>query len=274
MPCQFFVGLVPLLSDPRLHHRRFFVPAERIRNGWVEFTLGQAHQMTHVLRLRSGDQVSVFDGTGRELIASLTTARPRRLAARILEEMPRQPSSPLRLALAQVVPRGPAMDLIVAKATELGVARIIPLEGERSVRRASVTRSSRWVRIIQEAAEQCGRRDLPEVALASTLEAFLLGHPREVPLLACDAGRESQPLLAACRELRGAPSLALLIGGEGGLGPTEVERLRTRGARLTSLGPRILRAETAALAALAIVQATVGDWEIIPDGQTGERSPA
>ena len=230
--------------------------------------------MTHVLRLRSGDQVSVFDGTGPEFIASLTTATPRRLAARILEEMPRQPSSPLRLALAQVVPRGPAMDLIVAKATELGVARIIPLEGERSVRRASVARSSRWVRIIQEAAEQCGRRDLPEVALASTLEKFLLGHPREVPLLACDDGQENQPLLAACRELRGAPSLALLIGGEGGLSPSEVERLRTRGARLTSLGPRILRAETAALAALAIVQATVGDWEIIPVGQTGETSPS
>ena len=80
--------------------------------------------MTHVLRLRSGDRVSVFDGTGRELIASLTTGR--KLTARILEERPLLPSTHVRVVLAQVIPRGSAMDLIVAKATELGAARIIP----------------------------------------------------------------------------------------------------------------------------------------------------
>ena len=156
------------------------------------------------------------------------------------------------------------MDFIVAKATELGVDRIIPLEAERSVRRATVARSSRWLRIVQEAAEQCGRRDLPEVAPTSNLGAFLLGHPREVPLLTCDASQQSQPLMAACRELEAASCLTLLIGGEGGLSPAEIERLRSYGARLTSLGPRILRAETAALAALAIIQAVVADW-----GKTG-----
>ncbi len=254
------------MSDSRIHHRRFFVPAERIRDGWVDFTPGQAHQMTHVLRLRPGDQISVFDGTGREVIASLAAATPRRATAQILEEIPLLLSAHLRVALAQVVPRGPAMDLIVAKATELGAVCIFPLEGERSVRRASVAQSSRWVRIVQEAAEQCGRRDLPEVAPASTLEAFLIGHPREALLLACDASQENQPLMAACRELRGASSLTLLIGGEGGLSPREVERLRSHGARLTSLGPRLLRAETAALAALAVIQASLGDWERPRDG--------
>jgi 16S rRNA (uracil1498-N3)-methyltransferase len=147
------------------------------------------------------------------------------------------------------------------------VARIIPLEGERSVRRAFVARSSRWLRIVQEAAEQCGRRDLPEVAPACTLDAFLLGHPGQTPLLACDAGRESRPLLAACGELRGGSSLTLLIGGEGGLSPAEVGRLRSRGARLVSLGPRILRAETAALAALAIIQAALGGWEFVQESE-------
>jgi 16S rRNA (uracil1498-N3)-methyltransferase len=183
-------------------------------------------------------------------------------SAYTLADAPRLPSTRLRITLAQVVPRGPAMDLIVAKATELGATRIIPLEGERSVRRASGVRWSRWLRIAQEAAEQCGRRDLPEIAPASCLEEFLSSHLLQTPLLACDAGRESQPLVAACRDLLGAPSLTLLVGGEGGLSPGEVERLRSHGARLTSLGPRILRAETAALAALAIVQATLGDWEV------------
>jgi 16S rRNA (uracil1498-N3)-methyltransferase len=230
--------------------------------------------MAHVLRLRPEDQVCVFDGTGRELIASLATATSRRATARILGEAARLPPARLRIALAQVVPRGPAMDFIVGKATELGVARIIPLEGERSVRRASVARSSRWLRIAQEAAEQCGRRDLPEVAPARTLDAFLLSHPGQTSLLACDASRESRPLLAACAQLRGASSLTLLIGGEGGLSPAEVERLRSQDARLVSLGPRILRAETAALAALAIIQAALGDWEVVQASESNRRSPS
>ena len=78
--------------------------------------------------------------------------------------------------------------------------------------------------------------------------------------------------MAACRELRDTSSLVLLIGGEGGLSPSEVERLRSRGARLTWLGPRLLRAETAALAALAIIQAAVGDWETVPAGEADARS--
>jgi 16S rRNA (uracil1498-N3)-methyltransferase len=215
--------------------------------------------------------VSVFDGTGREIVASLTMVTPQKASARLLEELLPLPSAYVRVALAQIVPRGSAMDLIVAKATELGVNCIIPLESERSVRRAAVARSSRWLRIIQEAAEQCGRRDLPEVASTATLEAFLASHPSETPLLACDADPESQPLMAACRELRGVRSLAVLIGGEGGLSPTELGRLRSHGARLTSLGSRILRAETAALAALAILQAAVADWGNRLEDETGGR---
>jgi 16S rRNA (uracil1498-N3)-methyltransferase len=219
--------------------------------------------MTRVLRLRPGDRVSVFDGTGREVVASLAAATPRKAMARILGEVPSLPSTNFQVTLVQVVPRGPAMDLIVAKATELGVARIMPLEGERSVRRATAVRTSRWARIIQEAAEQCGRRDLPELAPAGTLEAFLLDHRPETPLFLCEASREGESLLAACRELQGVASVTLLIGGEGGLSPAEVDRLRSRGGRLVSLGPRILRAETAALAALSVIQAMLGDWENI-----------
>lgn len=226
--------------------------------------------MVHVLRLRPGDRVFVFDGTGREVITSLATATPRKATARIVGELPRMPSARLRVTLAQVAPRGPAMDLIVAKATELGVARIIPLEAERSVRRAAEARTSRWVRIAQEAAEQCGRRDLPEVAPPSTLEAFLGTHPGQTPLLACDAGPGSRPLMAVCRELQGASALTLLVGGEGGLSRTEVGRLQSHGAHLTSLGPRLLRAETAALAALAVIQGTLGDWGIARGDEAGE----
>lgn len=231
----------------------------------MEFSPDQAHQVTHVLRLRPGDQVSVFDGTGREVITSLATATARRATGRILRETPGLPSSGLRVTLAQVVPRGAAMDLIVAKATELGAARIVPLEAARSVRRASA-RAPRWLRIVQEAAEQCGRRDLPEVALASTLEDFLLSHAPDAPLLACDEGEGSRPLMAVCREVQEAPALTVLVGGEGGLSPWELQQLRSHGARLTSLGPRLLRADTAAMAALTIIQSTLGDWQVVHRG--------
>lgn len=260
---------MPRLSGSRIHHRRFFVPAERIRDGWVEFAPAQAHQLTQVLRLRSGDHVSVFDGSGREVVASLATVTPRRATARILRQVPRLAGTGLSITLAQVVPRGTAMDLIVAKATELGVTRLVPLEGERSVLRAGPARVPRWRRIVQEAAEQCGRRDLPTIEPARRLEEFLLTLPPDAPLVACDAGEGNQPLLTVCMELQGASAITLLIGGEGGLSPGELERLRSRGARLAWLGPRLLRVETATLAALAIIQASLGDWPVPPGRATG-----
>lgn len=250
-----------MVSEARLHHRRFFVLPEHIRNGWVEFAPAQARQITQVLRLRPGDTVAVLDGTGREIVAALATATPRQARARILREVPRVGAPALSVTLAQVIPRGSAMDVIVGKATELGVSRIVPLEAERSVRRATA-RGPRWRRIAQEAAEQCGRLDLPELAPIASLGAYLRGQPEGVPLVACDLNEGSRPLVSVCQDLRGAAALTLLVGGEGGLSPGEIERLRSPGVHLASLGPRLLRAETAALAALVVVQALLGDWAL------------
>jgi 16S rRNA (uracil1498-N3)-methyltransferase len=246
------------MSDSRIHHRRFFVPAASIRDGRVEFKPTQAHQLARVLRLQTGDQVSVFDETGREVLAALERASPRLATARVLRELPEAPARGIAITLAQVVPRGAAMDLIVAKSTELGVVRVLPLEAKQSVRKTSARRP-RWVRIVQESAEQCGRRDLPDVAPIITLAEFLREHPSGMPLLACHAGEGASPLVAVCSELGHPPALTLLVGGEGGFTPGEVDDLRSRGAHLVLLGPRLLRAETAALAALAILQALVGE---------------
>ncbi|HYL81341.1 MAG TPA: RsmE family RNA methyltransferase [Candidatus Acidoferrum sp.] len=251
------------MSDSRIHHRRFFVPAACIRDGWVEFEPAQAHQLARVLRLHTGDQVSVFDGTGREVVAALERTAPRRATARILREVEAQAGIGLAITLAQVVPRGAAMDLILVKATELGVARLIPLTAEQSVRKA-FPQSPRWVRIVREAAEQCGRRDLPDIAPIVSLAEFLRGFPSGMPFLACHPGEGARPLTAVCRELGQPPALTLLVGGEGGFSPGEIEALRSSGARLALLGPRLLRAETAALAALAILQACLGDLAVPP----------
>lgn len=219
----------------------------------------QARQMSAVLRLRPGDTIVVFDGAGREWTAQLTLLTPRRATARLLEEAPREPPPALRLTLAQVVPRGAAMDLIVAKATELGVSRIVPLEGEYSVRRGAAL-DHRWRRLMAEASEQCGRRAVPELAEARGLGELLEFHPSGEPLLACDKSADAVPLTQACRALARTSALTLVIGGEGGLSAEEVERVRRRGGQLVSLGPRLLRADTAALAALTVVQACLGDW--------------
>ncbi len=243
----------------RLHHRRFLVPADRIRNGRVVFGPEQAHQLLHVLRLRRGDQLLIFDGTGRELLATLTEADPRRAEAVTVREVRSLAAPALRLTVAQVPPRGAAMDFILAKATELGATRIVPLEGRQGVRRGS-TRNERWLRIIQEAAEQCGRSDVPDLRAPTTLSGFLASGDWEAPLLVCHPARDAQPLLLACEDFRGAPGLTLVLGGEGGLSPDEVEELERAGARLVSLGPRRLRAETATVAALAVLQASLGDW--------------
>jgi 16S rRNA (uracil1498-N3)-methyltransferase len=227
----------------------------------VAFSPAQARQLSAVLRLREGDLVAVFDGAGREWAARLTLVTPRRALGRLLEEHPPEAPPRVRLTLAQVVPRGAAMDLIAAKATELGVWRIIPLEAERSVRRASASgQGARWRRIIAEATEQCGRRSLPDLVEPRTLDDFLGSHPPDQPLLACDNGAGAVPLAQACRVLTAAPALTVLVGGEGGLSPEEVHRVLSRAGRLVSLGPRLLRAETAALAALVALQVCLGDW--------------
>jgi 16S rRNA (uracil1498-N3)-methyltransferase len=260
-----------LVSAARLHHRRFFVLPEHIQNGWVKFAPAQARQITQVLRLRPGDTVAVFDGTGREIVAALAAATPRQASARILREVSRVRPPELSVTLAQVIPRGNVMDLIVGKATELGVSRIVPLEAERSVRRATA-RGPRWQRIAQEAAEQCGRPDLPELAPVAPLEAFLCAHPEGVPLVACDPNEGSRPLVSVCQDLLGVTTLTLLVGGEGGLSPGEIQRLRSPGMHLASLGPRLLRAETAALAALVIVQAFLGEWALKGTAGQGHES--
>jgi 16S rRNA (uracil1498-N3)-methyltransferase len=245
----------------RAHHRRFLVTPEAVGDGQVRFSPAQSRQIAAVLRLRAGDLVTVFDGSGREWTARLTRSAPHAATADLNEEHPPEPSPRLQLALAQVVPRGAAMDLIVGKATELGVSRIVPLEAERSVRRrAGSGPTARWRRILAEAAEQCGRRRLPDLAEPCAFEEFLRTHSRDCPLLACDNGKDAVPLATACRPLVGATTVTVVVGGEGGLSLEEVDRVRSVGGQLVTLGPRLLRAETAALAALAVVQAYVGDW--------------
>ncbi len=254
----------------RLHHRRFIVPAGAIEGGEVDLAC-HARQLAVVLRLRAGDEIAVLDGAGREWAAVLMDATPRQARARLLSEVPPVAECEPAITLVQVVPRGPAMDTILEKATELGVSRIVPIEAAHSVRRVD-DRRTRWERIVREAVEQCGRRTLPELAAPVTLDTYLQLRSPGV-LLVCHADTSAAPALAACRELGRADAVACVVGGEGGLSSDEVNRLAAVGGRMISLGPRLLRADTAAIAVLAILRAGLNSGPAQPDQPSAERSP-
>jgi 16S rRNA (uracil1498-N3)-methyltransferase len=161
--------------------------------------------------------------------------------------------------LAFALPRGEKGEWIVQKGTELGVSRLVPWQAARSVVRLEPGRAAervrRWARIAAEAARQCGRSDVPDVAVPGTLAAALEAPPGFVRV-AFHAGAGA-PLASLARP--GAPGFLALVGPEGGFTDGEIEACRAAGASLASLGPRVLRAETAAVAAAALLQHLAGD---------------
>lgn len=214
--------------------------------------------LTRVLRLQSGATFILFDGRGGEYAAELQ-GTGREVRARVVRHDPVERESPLAITLLQGVARGERMDLIVQKATELGVARIVPVLTGRSVvkvdERQRARKHEHWRSIAISACEQCGRNRIPLVTpparLADALEALPAGPAR--CLLAADA---AAPLAAVPRSEGG---IVLLIGPEGGLAGDERRLAQAREFIDYRLGPRILRTETAGLTALAALQVLFGD---------------
>ena len=220
---------------------------------------GAARHAAAVLRMREGASLRVFDGRGIEFRARVVAARREEVHVELVEPLAALPESPLAITLALGVSRGERMDLAVQKSAELGVARIVPLWTVRSVVRPrpgkTEERLVRWRRIAEGACEQCGRSTVPILEAPRTLEDWLGGRLRDGAAirLAGESGRELASLAAP------APPLTLLIGPEGGLDPDEAGRADASGFVAARLGPRIMRAETAVIAAVAAAQLLWGD---------------
>jgi 16S rRNA (uracil1498-N3)-methyltransferase len=228
---------------------RLFVDQPLAPDGAVPLDGKPAHYLGNVLRLGEGDQLLLFDGESGEWRAMIEAATKKRLVLRVVEQVrPAEQLPELTLAFA-AIKRAP-MEWLIEKATELGVARLQPVITQRTV--VERLNLERLRSIIIEAAEQCGRTKLPILSEALKLDRLLGG---ETTLLFADE-TGGVPMANA---LRNGPA-TILIGPEGGFTPDERERILAAGARGVSLGPRILRAETAALAAVSLYMAGVGDW--------------
>ena len=252
-------------EPPRVRHR-FAVPPDAVRGGQVRFPEGAARQMRRVLRLKPGDRVTAFDGRGEEYIVSLVTLRDEGAVGAIEQQRTLASEPRLSITLYQALLPREKFELVLQKGTEVGVREFVPLVTERSLvpaRALDAGRLDRWRRIVAEAAEQAGRGEVPALAEPLPLAEALAGRAIEPALLAWEreSDRSARRALTDLEPRLRDGRLALFVGPEGGFSPAEALAARTVGVDTISLGPRILRAETAGplLAALALYQA--GDLE-------------
>lgn len=241
---------------------RFYCPAPLEAGTTVDLPEQAAHHALRVLRLRLGDRLTLFNGLGGEYAARIVRADRARTRVEVIAWLPVERESPLAVTLVQALQTGEKMDLTVQKAVELGVQRIVPVTSRRSVRRLDTERAERrlahWRGIVVATCEQCGRNRLAEVEPPLPVDQWL----------SCPGPRGALRLMLDPAATVGLGSLAgpasgdpveLLVGGEGGLAPEEARLAEQSGFVPVRLGPRVLRTETAGLAALAAVQFLWGD---------------
>lgn len=243
-----------------MRHTRIFVDQPLSIDQDLVLGADATEHVARVLRMREGDAVVLFNGDGRDFPSTLTHCTRREVRARIDATVPGIGASALPLVLAQAVVRGNKMDMVMQKAVELGVHALIPLVTERCMIELDARRAERrqqhWQSVVISACEQCGRSTVPTIARLQSLSEWCAD-------LADDGALRLVLLPGADQRLRdldlGDAGAVLVVGPEGGLSSGDVETLESAGFTGLALGPRILRTETAGLAALAALQAVHGD---------------
>lgn len=237
---------------------RFYLPQSLAAGANISLPENLARHI-QVLRLKEGDEVTLFNGAGGEFTATLTTIDKKRASALVGAFSPREVEPPFAVTLAQALPEASKMDWIIEKAVELGAAAIQPLAAQRSVVKLSGERAEKrhahWQGIIVAASEQCGRNRLATLEPLTDFSRWI-AQPAEQPRILFSP-RATQALPAWARA-QAPQAVTLMIGPEGGFSPEEEALAVASGALLLSLGGRVLRTETAGLAALAALNAI---WE-------------
>jgi 16S rRNA (uracil1498-N3)-methyltransferase len=240
---------------------RFYIAPENWQPDALALTGSEAHHCRNVLRLDPGDKVVLFDGRGRELTAEITSAGAAQIELRKLHES-QTPPLRCRITLGQAIPKGKNMDLIVQKAVEIGAAEIAPLLSDRTVVRldeeSAASKQAKWQTVAIEAAKQCGQNWLPQVCVPQTLAQFFQDHRRFdlqlIGSLQSDALHLKKILAEYPAEHGDRPrNVLMLVGPEGDFTPAELSLARSQGCRPITLGPVVLRVETAAIYCLSVL---------------------
>jgi len=240
----------------------FFVPAGQIKQGKVIISGSDVQHISNVLRLEPGNIITVLNGQGKGYRAKLDKIGKKQVECTILEEFTAAGEPPLQITLVQGLPKGDKMEMIIQKCTELGVTAIVPLCSERSVVKPVPDRMQkrrlRWQRVALEAARQCGRAIVPQVGEPVKLADVLITIPPDALKLMLWEDEQKVFLKQVLRTAMPA-DVFLFIGPEGGFAPEEAALARDYGVITVSLGSRVLRTETAGLAAVAMILYELGD---------------
>jgi 16S rRNA (uracil1498-N3)-methyltransferase len=240
---------------------RFYIAPENWHPDALVLTGSEAHHSRNVLRLEPGDKVVLFDGRGHEVTAEITASDPAQIQLRKLHEA-RTPPLRCRITLGQAIPKGKNMDLIVQKAVEIGAAEIAPILSDRTIVRldeeSAASKQEKWQTVAIEAAKQCGQNWLPQVQTPQSLAQFFQEHRRFdlqlIGSLQTDAVHLKKILAEYSTEHCDRPAnVLMLVGPEGDFTPAELSLARSQGCRPITLGPIVLRVETASIYCLSVL---------------------
>ncbi|HRJ73693.1 MAG TPA: 16S rRNA (uracil(1498)-N(3))-methyltransferase, partial [Terrimicrobiaceae bacterium] len=235
---------------------RFYLPPPDWNASSPALDPAESHHALDVLRLRVGDRLTVFDGAGGEAGAQIAAVDGRRAHLKILHQAKTQPL-PCAITLAQAVPKGKNMDFIIQKSVELGAARVAPLLSDRTVVQLDPGEAGRkrdkWREIALEACKQCGQNRLPEILSPQTPKAFLESAERQDLLLIASLQPDARTIKTVLSGHPRPASVCVMVGPEGDFTPAELSLAKSHGFQPVTLGPIILRTETAALYCLSVL---------------------
>jgi len=246
---------------------RYFITGEELAEGVTcQLSAEDSHHAHKVLRLKEGDKIEISDGEGSCYHAAINSATPAAVEAVLKEKCFEAPEPIKEVILVQGMLKGNKMDTIVHQAVELGVKRIIPLITQRSIPVLQKTKvhqkTERWQKIARAAASQSKRNCLPHVETPAKLEELISGldFSREIIIAFGEEKKDKESFFLECRELlQNCEKIRVIIGPEGGFSAEEIEFMESHKVKITGMGPRILRAETAAVVGLTLVQNYLGD---------------